>query len=396
MDRKFSNKIDFSRFITENSYNDESSTLPPIRTRNIKGNNKNLIVNTMEKLSSTLNNSKQNSPQRTGVFQNYMNLYKQNSRKETEVVKNFETEVSERGKKYQQIALSQMDLDKNKNIQDEVMAIFTQRQINSYIEKIDNSKISNKKIKVKILKKPEEPVFKSNKNLTILKELKSSYREIIIKCYEVKGNYFSPIFKPSTREGADIIEYNNNLYLISGLSTERKFDIYCCNLKYLKWNDVLYEGDQPLPRLGQTSVLYKNLIITYGGSVKDICRIPEDLIVYDTGYNCIIFPECKGVKKKVRPRRNHIAVVVGQYMFIHGGIDMSGEMLDDCFLLELNLFRWKAFEDDYKINGKIGHLAYHSAVPLLHLDRRHTEGVFFKNIEIGIHSKNKVILYNIV
>ena len=39
-------------------------------------------------------------------------------------------------------------------------------------------------------------------------------------------------------------------------------------------------------------------------------------------------------------RKNHVAELLGNQMFIYGGVNESNEILNDCYLLNLNTMKW--------------------------------------------------------
>jgi hypothetical protein len=47
-------------------------------------------------------------------------------------------------------------------------------------------------------------------------------------------------------------------------------------------------------------------------------------------------------KLSPEPRKNHIAELIGNQMFIHGGMNESHEVLNDCYLLTLTSLKWNS------------------------------------------------------
>lgn len=65
-------------------------------------------------------------------------------------------------------------------------------------------------------------------------------------------------------------------------------------------------------------------------------------------------------------RRNHIALGIGIYMFVYGGIDENEKFLSDCWIFEYATFRWSRVE--YK-GTKPPALAYHCAELVVEFDK---------------------------
>ena len=92
-------------------------------------------------------------------------------------------------------------------------------------------------------------------------------------------------------------------------------------------------------------------------------------------------------------RRNHVACLVGQQMFIHGGLDEFGEYLDDAYLLNLSNnsnSRWfKANIISYNILPKLG---YHSCCLVVPKEiQKNPKFTIYKLPEITINTINTQI-----
>ena len=132
----------------------------------------------------------------------------------------------------------------------------------------------------------------------------------------------------------------NSIFLFSG-NTSRidspllwKFNLSTYNWQIIKLNSTMIEK-----RCGHTGVIYKNKLIIFGGRFLHN-TILSDVDIYHIDTNEW---EIKQLNTNIyaKLRRNHVACLVGQQMFIHGGIDESGEYLDDSYLLSLgNNYKW--------------------------------------------------------
>ena len=132
----------------------------------------------------------------------------------------------------------------------------------------------------------------------------------------------------------------NSIYLFSGM---------CCNIKegYLwKFNMNIFQWELIKPfgnyipdaRMGHTGILYKNKYYIFGGKLlKNNKYCDLDIFHFDKN----IWEKVNlNTKEYFHLRKNHIACLIGQEMLIHGGLDENGEILDDCFVLNLNNLKW--------------------------------------------------------
>jgi len=88
----------------------------------------------------------------------------------------------------------------------------------------------------------------------------------------------------------------------------------------------------------------------------------------------------------VKWRRNHIAELIGNTMFIHGGIDDFGNVISESWLLDLNCLRWHRVD----IKGPKMALAHHSSASAFFSDKRnHNSFTFFKSNDVNSLAKNR-------
>ena len=150
----------------------------------------------------------------------------------------------------------------------------------------------------------------------------------------------------------------NSIYLFSGNSSYFgnqqlwKFNLLTYNWEPIKPSNQLMDG-----RSGHTGIIYKSKLIIFGGRYLNNTSL-ADVDIYNIENNKWTVGQLN-TSIFLKLRRNHVACLVGQQMFIHGGLDEFGEYLDDCFLLNLsNNYRWyKANITSYAPLPKLG---YHS------------------------------------
>ena len=152
---------------------------------------------------------------------------------------------------------------------------------------------------------------------------------------------------------------NNCIFLFSGNCS------YIGTQQLWKYNLLNYQWEPIKPitinnidaRSGHTAIIYKNKLIIFGGRYLHNTMY-ADLDYYNIDNNTWTNGQLN-TNLFLKLRRNHIACLVGSQMFIHGGVDDTGEYLDDAYLLSLNTqFNWtKASIFSYVTPPKLG---YHS------------------------------------
>ena len=94
------------------------------------------------------------------------------------------------------------------------------------------------------------------------------------------------------------------------------------------------------PRYGHTGVLFQRKLYIFGGKTKsNNFQGFGDLEVYSIADKKWIIPSVY-TKSYLKLRKNHIAELVGNHMFVHGGISEDGEYLNDSYLLGFHPIKW--------------------------------------------------------
>ena len=150
----------------------------------------------------------------------------------------------------------------------------------------------------------------------------------------------------------------NSIYLFSGnsccISNQQlwRYNLLTYNWESLKAPTQLMEG-----RSGHTGIIYKSKLIIFGGRYLNNTTL-ADVDIYNIDNNTWTLGQLN-TSMFLKLRRNHVACLVGQQMFIHGGVDEYGEYLDDSYLLNLtNTYRW--FKTSILSFGPLPKLGYHS------------------------------------
>ena len=145
---------------------------------------------------------------------------------------------------------------------------------------------------------------------------------------------------PNSRMEATFTPYYNTLFLFGGLQTNNQSDLWELEIsdKIYTWKKRIFKEVDLNPRFGHTTVLFNDCLYIYGGkfNLKKLKYPLEDILIYQIPTNIMrvgIFKNSKNMTNKkyleIPQRRNHIAQVIGFYMVVHGGIDISLESLRD-------------------------------------------------------------------
>ena len=161
-----------------------------------------------------------------------------------------------------------------------------------------------------------------------------------------------PTWSPNSREQAACVFTEGCIVLIGGLNGVMLQDINVFNIQKNRWFSVKFtrRDQQPEPRYGHTAVSYRSDIYLYGGyrryvesfkerdTYGDVYQFWTDSLKWDK-------LNCNG---EFTFRRNHIAMVIGKYMIVHGGINQKSMVLDDIYSFDFKKKYW----EEVKITGK--------------------------------------------
>ena len=144
---------------------------------------------------------------------------------------------------------------------------------------------------------------------------------------------------PEGREQFSVFLRNNEIIISGGICSNMKsLAIWSLNLEKLEWKKLQTNG-LISNRYGHTGIVFQNKLILFGGKTKYLN------MSYLCGLDIYSMPDYSFNSPSVgklspETRKNHIAELLGNQMFIHGGLNESNEILNDCFLLTLNTLKW--------------------------------------------------------
>ena len=237
----------------------------------------------------------------------------------------------------------------NRHLYDEISKDFLYRQSDLFNKKIiDIQKYKNKFGSVKIQKTVvsasnnkglyDIPVIdlteKKDKNMGIMHILPQNGIVKLFTYYKYPNKNF-----PEGREQFSLFSRGSDIIISGGITINMKtLTIWNLNLEKLEWKKINING-YSFNRYGHTGVFYQNKIYFFGGKIKyQKNSMTCGLEVFSFTDNQFTSPSPG--KLVPEPRRNHIAELLGNQMFIFGGITNSNEVLNDCFLLNFNPLRW--------------------------------------------------------
>ena len=237
----------------------------------------------------------------------------------------------------------------NRHLYDEISKDFLYRQSDLFNKKIiDIQKYKNKFGSVKIQKTVvsasnnkglyDIPVIdlteKKDKNMGIMHILPQNGIVKLFTYYKYPNKNF-----PEGREQFSLFSRGSDIIISGGITINMKtLTIWILNLEKLEWKKINING-YSFNRYGHTGVFYQNKIYFFGGKIKyQKNSMTCGLEVFSFSDNQFTSPSPG--KLVPEPRRNHIAELLGNQMFIFGGITNSNEVLNDCFLLNFNPLKW--------------------------------------------------------
>ena len=239
----------------------------------------------------------------------------------------------------------------NRFLYDEICKDFLYRQSDLFSKKIiDIQKYKNrfggiKMPKIHISASMNKGMFdipvidltdKKNKdnNVGITHILPQSGRLKLMAYYKYPNKNF-----PEGREQFSLFMKGNEILISGGITTNMKtLTIWGLNLESLEWTKIPVNGFAN-NRYGHTGIFHQNKIYFYGGKTKyQKSSLSCGLEIFSLSDGLFSSPS---VGKFVpEDRRNHIAELIGNQIFIFGGINNSNEILNDSFILNLNPLKW--------------------------------------------------------
>ena len=235
----------------------------------------------------------------------------------------------------------------NNHIFNEISRDYLYRQSDLFNKQIRNIQKYEKKHKIKM---PKISVGSSNVGFDIpvvdLTDKKSKDISTALPHIPQSGNlkllaYYKYPNKnfPEGREQFSVFLRTNEIFISGGISSNMKsLSIWSLNLEKLEWKKLQTNGLMA-NRYGHTGVIYQNKIIFFGGKTKYLnmsylCGL-EIYSMTDYTFNS---PSVGKISPETR--KNHIAELLGSQMFIHGGLNESNEILNDCYLLNISTLKW--------------------------------------------------------
>ena len=145
---------------------------------------------------------------------------------------------------------------------------------------------------------------------------------------------------PEGKEQFSIFLRDKEIIICGGLSAFMKgMGIWSLNLEKLEWSKIP-QRPPTNNRFGHTSVIYQNKIFLFGGRTKyGGGFVSPGLEIFSLIDNAFTNQDPEG-NLFPEPRKNHIAELIGAQMLIHGGLNESNEILNDCYFLNLNQLKW--------------------------------------------------------
>ena len=346
-DKNLFNKTFSGNFLNSNQYKNMNQTL--IEGHNLSNNNNDLKIN-------EYNYKKKQKNKKS------LNKNKSANHKNSIKIKTIQY--------YDNPSDSLNKINKNKNLYNKLLLKFNEVQIKSYINKyypfeeeklklslmpqikpipmssLNNSKENKDNDKIHLLEKKQV--------LYTIADIKTINRKLLFEDYHViwVRNISNFLTTPISRSEAPIVNYyddkkgENKLILYGGKNVIRLGEIWECSIqkserygKRYKWKKIKLNGEIPCARSGHTAKIYRNNIIIYGGIIDDEKQFKEDILIYDINEKKFTNDICTNKQNSIW-RKFHIAEIIGQFMFIYGGIDDNGNTISEPSTLDLYRMKW--------------------------------------------------------
>ena len=238
----------------------------------------------------------------------------------------------------------------NRYLYDEICKDFLYRQSDLFNQKImdiqqyKNKFGGDKMSKVHISASNNKGLFdipvidltdKKNKETISIAHIPKNGRTKLFTYYKYPNKNF-----PEGREQFSLFMKGNEIIISGGITTNMKtLTIWALNLEKLEWSKIPTVGFSN-NRYGHSGIFYQNKIYFFGGKTKyQRNSISCGLEVFSIADGYFTNPSAGKINPEAR--RNHIAELVGNQIFIFGGINNSNDILNDCFLLNLNSLKWE-------------------------------------------------------
>lgn len=167
-------------------------------------------------------------------------------------------------------------------------------------------------------------------------------------------------WSPSTRQQATLTAFNNNLYLIGGISRTISQDVHIYSLASKDWSK-LQTITSLEPRFGHSAILYSSSILIFGGgtyynSTHQLRECLNGLRKLNLQTNQWTYIKTSGTF--IQSRKGHVSCIIGKHLFVSGGLNEKHHILADSAVLDLKKLAWSFLEI---FNPGPLALAYHSA-----------------------------------
>lgn len=150
--------------------------------------------------------------------------------------------------------------------------------------------------------------------------------------------------KPSPRHSHSAIIYKDHMYIFAGYDGLYKNDFHKFNLKTLSWNSVKDNNPSaenwPKPRYRTSCNIYKNKMYIFGG--HDGVKQLNDFYFYDFKNEIWCQIICNANSNIPTPRDSHASVIYRDSLFIFGGsINSNNLNFSDFYQYKLDEEKWQ-------------------------------------------------------
>ena len=156
--------------------------------------------------------------------------------------------------------------------------------------------------------------------------------QLLVKLIYPNNNF------PESREQFVFAQNERDILLHGGLVSNKSNLLWKFIPNAFRWKRIDLKSINMEPRYGHTGVIYNRKLFIFGGRYLNL-PLMGDVDVFNLDTKTWTTPPLQ-TYAKLKLRRNHVAISVGNQMFVHGGIDENGNYLNDCYLLNYNPIKW--------------------------------------------------------
>ena len=164
--------------------------------------------------------------------------------------------------------------------------------------------------------------------------------------------------RPNSRILHKMCVVNRRVYVLMGLSINVLDDIW---MGKFEEEEIIWKIEtpsvygEPESRYGFSIAQHNGLFFIFGGFAPNKCR-PDNVLCFDSQKKNLFIKRTNNLA--ISPwRRNHVAIMVGTHMFIHGGVNRNEKVISESVYLDIIGAKWSYCILDNELPKRRDHCA---------------------------------------